>query len=216
MEAADTRKRSVRRRGVSDGTLSGAAAEILETMLATQPHCLLFSEADSSNRPLGRWHFLLESIEGQTLVEASDEEPGVHGERLELLAVVRGLEALDQPSRVTLVTSSRHVSRGLRCGLEEWRNNSWRWERDGRLVPIKNRDLWQRIDGALKFHHVECRSWRIDPAHSAPQADTPVVTRANPPRRWVRFGQRAVAAVRRWCTVPVPWPILGAAGPSAT
>ena len=198
--------------------MSVAAAEILETMPATQPHCLLFSEADSSNRPLGRWHFLLESMDGETLVEASDDEPGVYGERLELLSVVRGLEALDRPTRVTLVTSSRHVSRGLRCGLEEWRNNSWRWERDGRLVPIKNCDLWQRIDGALKFHQVECRSWRIDPAHASPFADAPSVTRAERPTRWVRFGQRAVAAVRRWCALPAPWPVLGvgATGPSAT
>ena len=86
-------------------------------MPASQPHILLFSEANSSSqRSTGRWHFLLESIQGETLVEASDDEPGMHGERLELLAVVRGLEALDQPSRVTLVTPSRQVSRGFAVG----------------------------------------------------------------------------------------------------
>ena len=115
----------------------------------------------------GRWHFHLESFDGDTVLEASDEEPGVQGERLELLALIRGLEALDQPSRVTLVTSSRGVSRGLRFGLAEWRTNNWQWERFGRRVPVKNHDLWQRVDRALKFHHVECRTWRIDQAHTS-------------------------------------------------
>ena len=101
------------------------------------------------------------------MLEAFDEEPGVQGERLELLAVIRGLEALDQPSRVTLVTSSRGVSRGLRFGLAEWRTNNWQWERFGRRVPVKNHDLWQRVDRALQFHRVECRTWRIDQAHTA-------------------------------------------------
>lgn len=142
-------------------------------MVARRPHFLLFSDAHRTSRSTGRWRFLLESIRGETVVEASDEEEGVRGERLELLAVVRGLEALDQPSRVTLVTPSRHVTRGLRFGLEEWRQNGWRWERDGRQVPVKNRDLWQRIDRALQFHRVECRTWRIDAAHVTPPAPHP-------------------------------------------
>lgn len=134
-------------------------------MVKGQPHFLLFTSAEAGRQSGGRWHFALESINGRAIMEASDAEPGVRAERLELLAVVRGLEALDQPSRVTLVTSSRRVSRGFRFGLEQWRHNRWRWERDGRWVPIKNRDLWQRVDRALQFHSVECRTWRFDQAH---------------------------------------------------
>ena len=184
-------------------------------MSASPPHILLFSEADSSQRSTGRWHFLLESMQGETLVEASDDEPGVHGERLELLAVVRGLEALDQPSRVTLVTSSRQVSRGLRSGLDEWRGNHWQWERDGRRVPIKNHDLWQRIDWAMKFHEVQCRSWRLDPGPRAMQPTPRRVPTSRWSHRWGRVGRRAAEFVRRWWGTPAPWQILGAAGPSA-
>ena len=75
---------------------------------------------------------------------------------------VRGLEALEQPSRVTVVTPSRYVSRGFLFGLEEWRENGWRWERFGEMTAIKNRDLWQRIDRAMQYHQVECRVWRFD------------------------------------------------------
>ncbi len=83
--------------------------------------------------------------------EAADAEPDAQGERLELLAVVRGLEALEQPSRVTLVTPSKYVNRGLTYGLEEWRANDWQWEHFGEMVPVKNRDLWQRVDRALAY-----------------------------------------------------------------
>ena len=90
------------------------------------------------------------------MIEAHEREPdqSTWGERLELLSVVRGLEALDQPARVTLITSSRYVRLGLRYGLEEWRRNRWCWEHFGKLVPIKNQDLWQRVDRAL--HITRC------------------------------------------------------------
>ena len=125
------------------------------------PHFLLFSESTrTSNR--GQWRFVLQSVDGTDQLEASDSEPNVRGERLELLAVVRGLEALPQPSRVTLVTPSRYVNRGLNYGLAEWRTNDWQWEHFGEMAPIKNRDLWQRIDRALEFHSIDCRLWRFD------------------------------------------------------
>jgi hypothetical protein len=81
------------------------------------------------------------------------------------LAVVRGLEAIPQPARVTLVTASHYVSRGLRFGLSEWRENGWQWERFGEFSPITNADLWQRLDRALQIHQVQCRTWRFDQAH---------------------------------------------------
>ena len=98
-----------------------------------------------------------------------DDTPygGGSGMLMRVDCLVAALEALDQPSRVTLVTTSSQVQRGLRDGLRTWRNNGWRWESYGRLVPIKHADLWQRIDRALEFHRVECRMVRIDGAHSA-------------------------------------------------
>lgn len=145
------------------------------------PHYLLFSDAHDGHgdciKPGGRWRFVLESVDGMSVMQADEEEPDAHGERLELLCVVRGLEALDQPSRVTLVTPSRYVRLGLRFGLAEWRVNRWQWEHFGRLIPVKNRDLWQRVDHALRYHQVDCRCWRFDASHAGPDqsacGDTP-------------------------------------------
>ena len=144
-----------------------------------KPHYLLFSESGVGKRGTkssglarpGSWRFQLESIDGRATFSAMDEETGMSGERLELLAVVRGLEALDQPSQVTLVTNSRYVSHGLRFGLAGWRESSWEWEHFGRRTPVANADLWQRIDRALAIHRVRCRSWRLAARSSTqPQA----------------------------------------------
>lgn len=109
----------------------------------------------------GLWRFILQQSDGPIRLEVSDTEEGMSADRLQLLAVVRGLEAIDGPASVTLVTSSRYVSRGIRFGLELWRENQWQWEKFGEMKPIKNIDLWQRIDRALQYHTIECRVWRL-------------------------------------------------------
>jgi ribonuclease HI len=168
----------------------------------TRPHFLLFSDSRDQWHPeaghTGSWRFQLESLSGPERFEAGDVEPEVAGQRLALLAVVRGLEALDQPSRVTLVTGNERIRWGLRYGLDHWRENGWRWERFGKLVPIKNRDLWQRLDHALTIHQVQCRAFRFDRAHAVPEPA--FHRRHSPPRvaapRQRRLEERLAALVR--------------------
>lgn len=126
-------------------------------------HYLLFSEASCTSSGQ-TWRFVLQNVETSRRMVVADEENVTCGERLELLAVVRGLEALDGPAQVTLVTKSRYVSRGIRSGLTEWRANDWQWERFGRIVPVKDHDLWQRVDRALLFHKVVCQAWQFEDA----------------------------------------------------
>jgi ribonuclease HI len=173
-------------------------------MNVATPHYLLFSES-CRQRAQGQWRFVLQSIDGTEQLEAADAEPGVQGERLELLAVVRGLEALAQPSRVTLVTGSRYVNRGLTYGLADWRVNGWQWEHYGEMVPIKNRDLWQRVDRALRFHQLDCRTWRFDLPHLAATDEEHLASDPHPTpstkrcsKRRGRWRRRLVACERWW------------------
>ncbi len=131
-------------------------------MQANSPHYLLLSEASTHADDRHHWRFVLRSVAGDQSFAAADDEPGTDRGRLELLAVVRGLEALDQPSRVTLLTRSRYVSRGIRRGLSQWRERGWQWERFGELVPVRDHDLWRRLDRALRIHEVECCWWQWD------------------------------------------------------
>ncbi len=136
-------------------------------MNVSLPHYLLFCDgnfpsADNAtsvglSKSSGRWKFVLEHLESGEKFEASDKETGATPDRTSLIAVLRGLEALEQPSRVTLITTSRYVFRGLQYGLTEWRENDYSWEHFGAVKPIRNADIWRRIDRTLSFHKVQCR-----------------------------------------------------------
>ena len=133
-------------------------------MINAAPHYLLLAESQSFSNARndgGRWRFVLEQIGGSEKLVVADSEPDVAGERLQLLTVIRALEALDQPSKVTLLTSSRYVTHGIRRGLPHWRDNNWQWERFGQMCSINDSDLWRRLDRALRLHEVDCRNWRL-------------------------------------------------------
>ena len=106
------------------------------------PHYLLYCETGREDEP-GRWRFVLRRRAGRDQLDVADAEPDVQGERLQLLTVIRALEALDQPSRVTLMAPDSYVRQGIRHGLPEWRQNGWQWERFGEMVPVKHCDLWK-------------------------------------------------------------------------
>jgi ribonuclease HI len=155
-------------------------------MNSTAPHFLLFTQANDEidcHRAGGRWKFVLEEIGSDFRIEEADFEPDVTGERLQLFAVIRGLEALEQPSTVTLVTPSRHVGHGIRNGLHRWKRHHWKHEVDGAWQTIPCLSEWQRIEAALQFHRISCRVWQFDapharaqPTESTPRRTTPFVS----------------------------------------
>lgn len=137
-------------------------------MNSATPHFLLKSET-SRDEGSGRWRFSLRSLDGSAEIAVADREPCVWGERLDLLTVVRALEALEQPSWVTLVACTHYVEQGILYGMAEWKENGWRWECFGQMVPVRDADLWQRMDQILQFHRVDCGQRRLDAAHHALQ-----------------------------------------------
>lgn len=139
-------------------------------MTSAKPHFFLRCEAQVEGKR-GEWTFALTAADGSAELKACDEEYDVTSERLELLAVVRALEALDQPSTVTITAGARSVRRAVAEGLDAWRDAGWMWECYGEMAPIKNRDLWMRLDRALCFHRLETRRvFRIDAAHVEPRS----------------------------------------------
>ena len=146
------------------------------------PHYLLMSEA-SRTEGFGRWRFVLRPVDGSNAIEVADIEPDIWGERLDLLTVVRALESLDQPSRVTLVGCTRYVEQGILFGLSEWRDNGWRWEYFGQMAPVRDADLWQRMDRVLHFHQVNCGLRRLDAGHCP--LDGPHWNRVKGVENWV-------------------------------
>ena len=68
---------------------------------------------------------------------------------MELTAAVRGLSQLKRPTRVELVTDSVYVGTGLSEWLARWKSQGWKRKEKGRLVPVKNEDLWRELDRLL-------------------------------------------------------------------
>ena len=163
------------------------------------PRFLLFAETGPA---AGAWRFVLRKLDGAVHFEAADVEPDIFGERLELLTVVRGLEALDQPSRVTLVGCTNYLRQAVQFGMPQWRTDDWLWERFGHMLPVKNADLWQRLDRLMAFHEVECRQRRIDGAH--PVAERPTYLA---PRREASANRMTAVAMafvaRAWNRLPL-------------
>ena len=80
--------------------------------------------------------------------------------RMDLMAAIQGLEALKRPGRVTLITDSTYVTNGITKWIFNWKKNGWR---SAVKKPIKNMDLWQRLDAAVVGHDV---NWRWVKGHA--------------------------------------------------
>jgi ribonuclease HI len=169
-----------------------------------KPHYLLMTETSSVERP-GHWQFVLRPVDGSVDIVATDVEVDVRGERLDLLTVVRALESLDQPSQVTLIGCTRYVEQGIQFGLYEWRDNGWQWEYFGEMTPVRDFDLWQRMDRALQFHQVYCGRRRLHDGHSPLQgphwnrvAESGNGTNGLTEGNWVKYHACAIAT---WCVL---------------
>ncbi len=84
--------------------------------------------------------------------ELSGGEPLTTNNRMELMAAIEALRALNKPCRVKLTTDSRYVMDGLTKWIHGWRRNGWR---TADREPVKNAELWQQLLAAAEPHRVE-------------------------------------------------------------
>ncbi len=117
----------------------------------------LFAYTDgacSGNPGPGGWGALLVAREGEAVVKTRELMGGEQlttNNRMELLAAISALEALSRPSNLTLVTDSNYLRDGVTKWIHGWRRNGWR---TADKKPVKNEDLWRRLDAAAARHTV--------------------------------------------------------------
>ena len=116
---------------------------------------VLFTDGACSGNPgPGGWAYILRHpATGRESADAGNE-PDTTNNRMELTAAVRGLAQLKRPTRVELVTDSVYVGTGLSDWLPKWKKQGWKRKDGGRLVPIKNEDLWRELDRLAAEHTV--------------------------------------------------------------
>jgi ribonuclease HI len=98
----------------------------------------------------GGWGVLLQANGAQK--ELFGGEPDTTNNRMELTAVIRALEALRRRCRVRLYTDSQYVQRGITSWIHDWKRRGWR---TADRKPVKNEDLWRRLDELARGHDVE-------------------------------------------------------------
>ena len=116
----------------------------------------LFTDGACSGNPgPGGWAFILRHLASGKEMEQSGGEAITTNNRMELMAVVRGLEALKKSCDVELFTDSVYVGKGLTEWMPKWKGNGWRRKEGGALKPIKNEDLWRQLDELSAQHRLK-------------------------------------------------------------
>lgn len=106
--------------------------------------------ACKGNPGIGGWGVLLKY--GGRTREFHGGEPHTTNNRMELTAVIRALEALKHSCNVRLHTDSQYVQQGISAWIHDWKKRGWR---TAGKKPVKNQDLWRRLDELRARHDIE-------------------------------------------------------------
>ena len=119
--------------------------------MTQKPAVVIYTDGACSGNPgPGGWGAIL--ISGKHRKEISGGEAETTNNRMELTAAISALEALKKPSRVDLHTDSEYVKKGISEWIHGWKQRGWK---TAAKTPVKNADLWQRLDAARLRHEVQ-------------------------------------------------------------
>ncbi len=119
--------------------------------------------ACAGNPGPGGWGVLLLARDGARVIKTRELTGGAAdttNNRMELLAAINALEVLETHTRLTVVTDSSYVRDGVMKWIHNWKQNGWR---TAGKKPVKNTDLWQRLDSAQAAHDV---TWQWVKGHA--------------------------------------------------
>lgn len=118
--------------------------------MTTGPHVIIHTDGACSGNP-GPGGFGAILTFGDVEKEVSGGEAHTTNNRMELMAAITALEALKKSCTVDLHTDSKYVQQGISGWIHNWKRNGWR---TADKKPVKNADLWQRLDAAIQQHNV--------------------------------------------------------------
>ena len=128
------------------------------------PELFAYTDGACSGNPgPGGWGVLLQAQSDNKIVKERMLKGGAAqttNNQMELLAAINALETLVKPSKITIVTDSSYVKDGISAWLPNWKKNGWR---TAAKKPVKNVDLWQRLDAACQNHQV---NWQWVKGHA--------------------------------------------------
>ncbi len=120
--------------------------------MSALPLVELYTDGACSGNPgPGGWGYILRHPATGKEVEASGAELVTTNNKMELQAVIEGLSALKRRSRVELYSDSLYVLKGLKEWMASWKAKGWK---TADKKPVKNQDLWLRLDGLIQQHEI--------------------------------------------------------------
>jgi ribonuclease HI len=123
------------------------------------PKVVIYTDGACRGNPgPGGWGAVLMS--GKHVKELKGGDPATTNNRMELMAAIQALEALNKPCTVELHTDSKYVQQGIKEWLQLWKARGWKTMTKG---AVKNDDLWKRLDQARLKHDVD---WRWIKGHA--------------------------------------------------
>ncbi|MFN3869067.1 MAG: ribonuclease HI [Hyphomicrobiaceae bacterium] len=129
------------------------------TAETSRPDVIVYTDGACSGNPgPGGWGAILMS--GPHRKELKGGEADTTNNRMELLAAIAALEQLKRASNVELHTDSSYLKNGITQWIHGWKRNGWR---TADKKPVKNADLWQRLEAATKLHNID---WRWVKGHA--------------------------------------------------
>jgi ribonuclease HI len=136
-------------------------------------HVIIHTDGACRGNPgRGGWGAILQTGAGQSL-ELKGGEPHTTNNRMEMTAAIMALEALKRPCRVDLHTDSRYVMDGITKWISAWKARGWK---TADKKPVKNEDLWRRLDEARARHQVK---WHWVKGHAGHELNERADTLAN-------------------------------------
>lgn len=121
----------------------------------SKPFVKLFTDGACSGNPgPGGWGYILQHPSTGTEKEGSGGDHETTNNQMEMMAVISGLEALSRSTEVEVVTDSVYVAKGSQEWMPNWKKNGWKRREGKKLKPVKNEDLWKRLDALLAQHVV--------------------------------------------------------------
>ena len=128
------------------------------------PDLLAFTDGACSGNPgPGGWGVLLQAREGDAVLRERELSGGATqttNNRMELMAAIAALEALERPASITMVTDSAYVKGGITQWMRGWKRNGWK---TADRKSVKNEDLWRRLDAAAARHEI---AWQWVKGHA--------------------------------------------------
>jgi len=119
-------------------------------MTATKPQVTIYTDGACSGNPgPGGWGAVL--ISGPHRKEIRGGEAETTNNRMELTAAIAALDALKRPSSVDVHSDSEYLRNGISMWIDGWKRNGWR---TSARQPVKNVELWQKLDAARQHHEV--------------------------------------------------------------